>query len=308
MTLPEEVMISLVVPTRNRAHTLRLVAPSYFTQDEVSEILFVDDAGEDDTVSVVEEIARRYPRVSCRLQRNETRQGASQSRNVGATLATNEFVLFCDDDEYLEASYAQICRDKLMAYNAGAVSGRRVYMLDGETPQQALLRFGNGMRQARPFNRTLCELTTGARFDGDIQLPITNSIILTRKALLERFPFDPYYAQGNGYREESDFQMNLFVNGYDIYITNECHSFHLPRAQVSTGGQHVTAASRVYWSVYYTKYFFDKYYDRYASREHLTTPKWVALPLFAGFAVYRVYLRPHLRRVALAWRGHALAD
>jgi glycosyltransferase involved in cell wall biosynthesis len=298
-------MISLVVPTRNRAHTLRLVAPSYFAQDEVSEILFVDDAGEDDTMSVVEEIARHYPRVRCRLTRNETRQGASQSRNLGAALATNEFVLFCDDDEYLEAGYARICREKLTARKAGAVSGRRVYMLDGETPPQALLRFGNGMRRARPFNRTLCEITNAARFEGDIRLPITNAVILTRKALLERFPFDPHYARGNGYREETDFQMNLFVNGYDIYMTNECHSIHLPMAQVSTGGQRVNSASRVYWSVYYTKYFFDKYYDRYAARERLAVPKGVALPLFAGFVVYREYLRPHLRRAALAWQRRA---
>ena len=34
-------MITLIVPTRNRAHTLRLVAPSYFAQDCVDELIFV---------------------------------------------------------------------------------------------------------------------------------------------------------------------------------------------------------------------------------------------------------------------------
>ena len=41
-------MITLIVPTRNRAHTLQLVAPSYFAQDDVSELIFVSDAGDDE--------------------------------------------------------------------------------------------------------------------------------------------------------------------------------------------------------------------------------------------------------------------
>ncbi len=54
-------MITLIVPTRNRAHTLRLVAPSYFAQEDVSELIFVSDAGDDDTPAVIAEIARQFP-------------------------------------------------------------------------------------------------------------------------------------------------------------------------------------------------------------------------------------------------------
>ena len=232
-------MISLVVPTRNRAHTLRLVAESFFSQPGVSEILFINDQGEDETPEVVQAVARRYPHVQCQVIHNPTRMGASQSRNVGAGLARSDFVLFCDDDEYLGEGYAQICLDKLQVLGAAAVSGRRIYMQDGETPQQALCRFGNGARRAKPLNRTICETVHAARFTGNLKVPFTNANILTRKALLQQFPFDPYYARGNGYREETDYQMNLFVNGYDIYVTNDCHSIHLPWSQVRTGGQRV---------------------------------------------------------------------
>ena len=294
-------MITLVVPTRNRAHTLRLVAPSYFTQDGVSEILFIDDHGDDDTAAVVGELAQRHPQIACQVVRNPERCGASQSRNIGAVQAANEYVLFCDDDEYLEPGYARICRDKLEALGAGAVSGRRVYMLDGETPEEALRRFGQGLRRARPFNRILCEIANGARFAGDLRMPFTNAIILTRKSLLLRYPFDGHYAKGNGYREETDFQMNLFVNGHDIYVTNDCHSIHLPMSQVRTGGQRVRRFDRIYWSIRYTKYFFDKYYDRYAARERIAVPKLVALPLYAFYAVYRELLRPPLHDLALAF-------
>jgi glycosyltransferase involved in cell wall biosynthesis len=296
-------MISMVIPTRNRAHTLCLVASSYFAQEMVSEIIFVSDAGEDDSEAVLRDIARQYPEVSFRFLRNERRLGASQSRNVGIAASSHPFVLFCDDDEYLESGYASACLKKLIAYDAGAVSGRRVYMQVGETQQHALQRFGTGLRNTAPFVPVLCEYVNGARFDGDIQLPITNAIIITRRDLLLKYPFDGHYARGNGYREETDYQMNLFVNGYDIYVTNEVHSLHLPMSQVRTGGQRTSKLKRLYWSIYYTRYFFAKYYRAYAKRLNLRTPRWLALLAFSAFALYRDTLRPPLHTAAMKWLG-----
>src|SRR5262245_53484784 len=149
-------MISMVVPTRNRAHTLRLVASSYYAQDKVSEIIFVDDAGTDDTVQVIDALARSHPHMRTVYIRNPVRLGASQSRNVGVGRAKNEFTLFCDDDEYLEAGYAKTCLDKLLALDAAVISGRNVYMLEGETPHEAVRRFGNGLRRSKPFRKILC--------------------------------------------------------------------------------------------------------------------------------------------------------
>jgi len=298
-------VISLIVPTRNRAHTLRRVAPSYFTQDGIDEIIFVSDAGDDDTFEVLREIAARHPQVRLQLLRNPQRLGASASRNIGVQACTNEYVLFCDDDEHLEPGYARTCLDKLLAIGAGAVSGRRIYMLEGETPQQALQRFGLGLRDAPPFHPWLCEYVNGARFAGDRQQPVTNAVILTRRALLLQHPFDPHYARGNGYREETDYQMNLFVHGHDIWVTNDCHSIHLPPSLVKSGDQPTSAWHRIYWDVRCTRYFFAKYYDAYARRLGLLTPRSVALLSFSLFSVYKELLRPGLHRLVTAWSARS---
>ncbi len=287
-------MITLIVPTRNRSHTLQLVAPSYFQQEHVTEIIFVSDAGTDDTPALIERLAAAWPQIHTRFVCNHSRLGASASRNVGVQMATNDYVLFCDDDEGLEPGYARACLEKLVRFDAGAVSGRRIYLEPGETPRDALDRFGLGIRNTSPFRTLICEYVNAARFAGDIRLPLTNAIILTRTALLRRFPFDCAYARGNGYREESDYQMNLFVNGYDIYVTNDRHSFHLPMSQVVTGGQRTSRWRRLYWSVRYTRYFFAKYYSAYAQKRGLRSPRWLALIAFAAFALYRETLRPPL--------------
>ena len=292
-------MISLIVPTRNRAHTLRLVAPSYFAQDGVSELIFVSDAGDDDTPAAIAEIARQFPGKVFQVLRNEIRLGASQARNVGVAASTNELILFCDDDEYLEEGYARILLHKLQAPNAGAVSGRRIYLKPGESNAKALQRFGSGIGTAKTFRPLICEYVNGAKFGGDMVIPITNAIILTKKSLLQQFPFDDYYARGNGYREETDFQMNLFVHGFDIHVTNDCHSFHLPLSEVRSGGQRTAPLKRLYWSIFYTRYFFGKYYARYAERLRLKSPRWIALLVFTIFAVYRESLRPILHAIAM---------
>lgn len=292
-------MITMVIPTRNRAHTLRIVAESFFSQELVTEIIFVNDGGTDETAEVIADIGKNYPLVKASVYTNPTRTGASQARNVGAGMASNDYILFCDDDQYLESGYAKTCLNKLKEYNAGAVAGRLVYMRDGETREGALKRFGNGMRRTSLMHYTICETINGATFEGDKKVPFTHAIILTRKDLLLQFPFDSYYATGNGYREETDYQMNLFVNGYDIYVTNDTHTVHLPFSQVKTGGQRVKKMTRIYWSVFYTKYFFDKYYVRYAARIGLKTPKIIALAMFTVFIVYRETIRPFLYDLAM---------
>jgi glycosyltransferase involved in cell wall biosynthesis len=293
-------MISLVVPSRNRAHTLRRVAPSYFAQDRVDEVIVVSDAGDDDTEAVLREIAARAPQVRFVFARNAQRLGASQSRNVGVGLARNEFVLFCDDDEYLEPGYARICLEKLRQRGAAAVSGRRVYMQEGESVDEALQRFGHGLRNGTPYHALLCEYVNGARFVGDRRQPITNAVILTRRSLLLAHPFDGHYRLGNGYREETDYQMNLFVNGHDLWVTNDCHSIHLPLSQVRTGGQRTAVWRRIYWANHYTGYFYAKYWAAYARRMRLRAPRPLALAAFGVFSVYKELLRPPLHALAMA--------
>lgn len=298
-------MITLIVPTHNRAYTLRVVAPSFYAQAGVDEIVIVDDAGTDETAQLIAELAQQHPHVRTRLVRNATRRGAAESRNIGVTRATNEYILFCDDDEHLEPGYAQTCLTKLLKYGAGAVSGRRVYMEAGDSQASALQRFGIGWRKTAPFQRLVCEIVNAARFSGDVQVPFTNAVVLTRKSLLERFPFDPFYARGNGYREESDFQMNLFVHGFPIYMTNARHSFHLPLSQVREGGQRVSKLTRIYWSVYNTDHFYKKYYAAYARRMKLRTPRPVALAAFATFVSYRELVRSPLQEKAKWLRARA---
>ncbi|MGE5537044.1 MAG: glycosyltransferase family 2 protein [Gemmatimonas sp.] len=291
-------MITLVVPTRNRAHTIRIVGESFYRQRLVSEIIFVDDGGTDDSHQVIAEIAARFPETRTVVLRNERRMGAAYSRIRGYENATNEYVMYTDDDIYIAPGYAATCLGKMQSTGAAIVSGRRaVFKRGDQTPEQAIAAFGNGLSNLPPVRKYVCEFREDARFDGDVEMPLTNPVILTRKSLLQELSYDPFYSKGNGFREESDFQMNAFVNGHKILVTNDAFCVELSRAENNSGGNRVNHLARAFWNVYYTNYFYRKYWDRYAARMGLRIGRRTAVALYALYQVQALFIRPIKRRL-----------
>lgn len=82
-------MISVVIPTYNRAQTIRMAVDSVLNQTYRDiELIIVDDASTDGTQDVVTQIADdriRYLRL-------EQRSGACNARNIGALSARGEFI------------------------------------------------------------------------------------------------------------------------------------------------------------------------------------------------------------------------
>jgi len=88
-------LVSVVVPTHNRAALLKRTLRSIL-QQQVSdlEVIVVDDGSVDDTSAVA---AAADSRV--RLLRNSESAGVSAARNRGIAAARGEWVAFCDDDD-----------------------------------------------------------------------------------------------------------------------------------------------------------------------------------------------------------------
>lgn len=97
----ERGLVSVIVPTYNRATRLPRAVESCLTQTHaLVEVIVVDDGSSDDTPDVLLALERRWGPERFRGVR-QSHQGACVARNRGLDLARGEFVQFLDSDDLL---------------------------------------------------------------------------------------------------------------------------------------------------------------------------------------------------------------
>ena len=90
-------MVSVIIPTYNRAHTIARTIESVLSQTSHKfESLVAADASPDDTENLVRQLARSSP---IHYLRHESNQGAPTARNMGAKKARGEYLAFLDSDD-----------------------------------------------------------------------------------------------------------------------------------------------------------------------------------------------------------------
>jgi glycosyltransferase involved in cell wall biosynthesis len=96
-------LVSVVIPTKNRAELLRCSLRSALTQTGPAiEIVVVDDGSTDGTAAM---LARDFPLV--RTVRIDGPGGPSRARNVGVARSTGQWILFLDDDDLLHPEHVE---------------------------------------------------------------------------------------------------------------------------------------------------------------------------------------------------------
>jgi glycosyltransferase involved in cell wall biosynthesis len=136
--MDERPLVSVVVPTRNRADLLSDALGSLVEQDYPAdryEILVVDDGSIDDTPSVVEALAEAHskPRLSLLRQPAKNQNAA---RNRGVSEAKGELIAFLDDDELAPANWLSGLVAGFMRHpDADVVGGPYRLRLEASTPR-----------------------------------------------------------------------------------------------------------------------------------------------------------------------------
>jgi glycosyltransferase involved in cell wall biosynthesis len=89
-------MISVIIPTYNRAGFLKRAVSSVLAQSfREIELIIVDDGSTDETRRVVQSFNDK--RLTCYYQQNK---GVSSARNLGISKASGEYIAFLDSDDY----------------------------------------------------------------------------------------------------------------------------------------------------------------------------------------------------------------
>ncbi|HLY05906.1 MAG TPA: glycosyltransferase family 2 protein [Rhizomicrobium sp.] len=181
--------VSVAIATYNRAHMVaEAIRAAIHQTREPEEVVVADDASTDRTVSVVEEISRRDPRVV--LIRRETNSGGVANWNAAIDATRGEFIAWCSDDDrflpdHLEASVEHLARHP----EIGMVHSGFVDAIESRGRSEWVPR---RLRAEQPLmvNRN-CLIRYLIRY---YDWPFHPSTLVFRRAVWERTgPFDPAF-------------------------------------------------------------------------------------------------------------------
>lgn len=107
--------LSVLIPNYNHAHYLPAALESVIAQDfQPREVIVMDDASTDDSLSVLEQFANRMPNL--RIVRNEVNCGVSKNCNRLLEMANGEMLHFMAADDVILPGFYRRCVDMLVRY------------------------------------------------------------------------------------------------------------------------------------------------------------------------------------------------
>lgn len=113
--IANELLISVIIPTYNRADVIKRAIASVQSQTyEHLEIIVVDDASLDNTAEVIQSIIDNRIHYIC----HKTNLGGSEARNTGIKQAQGQYIAFLDSDDVWLASKLETQLKAIAPYRA----------------------------------------------------------------------------------------------------------------------------------------------------------------------------------------------
>lgn len=218
-------LVSVVIPTRNRAPYLDVALGSLISQELEGpfELLVADDCSSDATPAI---IGKR----GVRCVRAERPRGLNAARNAGVEATTAELVAFLDDDVYVPPGWLQAVLDGASRHpHADAFGGPIRARFEGKTPSSC--------------GRETAPITTLDLGERDTEAPMVwGANMVVRRASLEKIgPFDETVA---GHGDEEDWLLALRAAGGTIVYLAQAGVDHRRAGADARFGALVGAAYR----------------------------------------------------------------
>ena len=247
--LQGERVVSVVIPTYNRAHLLERIVDSYL-QENVLEVIFVDDASSDCTVSVLEKISSKKSRVRYIKLEHNSKQAAA--KNAGIMEAKGRYVYFGDDDSYLVSGTISNLLSEYQSGKYSLVAARALYLVEEGSAEyyRKEFKFISSMRSL--------ETNFSLEFEGVARTSLAPACHLLGLEVAKQIMFDPNY-KGNGFREETDFvvRVNAATRRFPA-LCGAVAQINLPRSMSLGGAHQFGGAIYDYYMLKNTLYFLYK--------------------------------------------------
>ena len=122
-------LISVIIPVYNTEAYITQCLDSVLQQTHTNlEIICVDDCGQDNSIEMINTIAKNDDRV--KVIHHTKNAGTAAARNTGMKAANGEYIFFLDPDDYLDIHIIEKMVDNAIYTNADVVTSQTVSFAD----------------------------------------------------------------------------------------------------------------------------------------------------------------------------------
>jgi GT2 family glycosyltransferase len=218
--------------------------------------------------------------------------GAAFCRNLGVSLANFDYILWGEDDAFLSENYLRTLVSKIS--DNKILCGSIYYDITPWMTEKEKRKIIKKQREVprETFDTRIFEGYYRKKISQDITVPFGHALILVpKKAYLNIKYFEGYKI--NGYREESDAQVQMTEKGYKIIYTSDTECYHLPRSAIEQGsGQHKNSLiKQELFKIINTFIFYDRFYRFLKENYKLKASKMVMKLYFVQNVIFNIFKR-----------------
>ncbi|MDM1384253.1 glycosyltransferase family 2 protein [Myroides marinus] len=163
-----EPIVSVLVPVYNISKFIEKCIVSLCEQTYTNfEIIIVNDCSPDNSISIVNEVLKRYPSMQQKVSivNHEENRGLASARNTGVEKARGKYVLHVDGDDFLEENALEILVGKALYSEADIVvfnyflewskKRKKVDVFQGKDTKETLLAMLEGKGSVNIWNKLI---------------------------------------------------------------------------------------------------------------------------------------------------------
>ncbi len=212
--------------------TLKHLSAQRVPADLNWEIIVIDNASDDNTASVAIQLGKELGKTDINFTvLTEPKPGKNNALHTGITAAANNFILICDDDNWLADDYVAKALQRMQGDPAiGAAGGRGFALTDGERPAWfTQYQHGYAVGEQNPAS-------------GDISGKgyLWGAGMIFRKQLYQKtyLNFPSFLTGPNGDTlargEDVEFCMRILLAGYTLFYDEELtYKHYIPAARLT---------------------------------------------------------------------------
>lgn len=258
-------LISIVVPIYNVEQYLQKCVDSLINQTYKNlEIILVDDGSPDNCPKICDEYAKQDSRIKVIHKENG---GLSDARNAGMKIATGEYILFIDSDDWIKSEMIEDMYNRMIEDNSDLVSSGVLWVdEDGVEIRNATVSENCVLNT----EQAMSELIN----DGKLKQHVWNK--LYKADLIKNIPFDK-----GKYHEDVFWSYKVIGEAERISIEKNSYYFYVQRSESIMGEKYsakrLDALDAMELRCEYMKERFPKLYNN-------------ALTVYIGSCMYHLQL------------------